>query len=324
MSKYPRGLLAVLLVVTVALLGAATTLAATTHSTKHFHHAKPRSSSSKGSIGLPVAAIEKALQIKGTISHGVLSEGFARTDINDVTIHGVPIKPDFEINGEWDFQSLGHGRAFENGDMPVKPSEVDPVISAIVENHLVFEAFHQHMYDFTPIVYFIHIRAEGNPVTIARELHNVLKATSTPLPQAPPSNPTSPLDAKRLERMLHGFDYDIGDDGIVTVDVAPAESVRVDGIHVNPRTNIMTNISFEPLNSNGSQTAVIGDFAQTWRQVMPFEQVMRVEQNWDIGCLYNQETAESPQLFFSHQFKVGDPYVLAAEIRQGLNHTAAQ
>ncbi len=28
---------------------------------------------------------------------------------------------------------------------------------------------------------------------------------------------------------------------------------------------------------------------------------------WDIGCLYNRETEEHPQLFFSHRFKTGNP-----------------
>jgi len=37
------------------------------------------------------------------------------------------------------------------------------------------------------------------------------------------------------------------------------------------------------------------------------------------GCLYNQETDEHPQLYFSHEFKTGDPYALAAEIRKGLD-----
>jgi hypothetical protein len=40
---------------------------------------------------------------------------------------------------------------------------------------------------------------------------------------------------------------------------------------------------------------------------------------WQIGCLYNQEPAEQPQLYFEHQFKAGDPYQLAAEVRKGLD-----
>jgi len=47
-------------------------------------------------------------------------------------------------------------------------------------------------------------------------------------------------------------------------------------------------------------------------------EVMR-RQGWDIGCLYNQETGEQPQLYFSHQFKTGDSIELAHEIRSGLH-----
>jgi hypothetical protein len=49
---------------------------------------------------------------------------------------------------------------------------------------------------------------------------------------------------------------------------------------------------------------------------MPVTALMR-RLGWLDGCLYNQETDEKPQLYFSHMLKVGDPYDLAAEIRAG-------
>jgi hypothetical protein len=58
----------------------------------------------------------------------------------------------------------------------------------------------------------------------------------------------------------------------------------------------------------------------TAKEIGPVTRTMRAR-GWDIGCLYNQETAEHPQLYFSHQFKAGDPYALAAEVRTGLNQT---
>jgi hypothetical protein len=45
---------------------------------------------------------------------------------------------------------------------------------------------------------------------------------------------------------------------------------------------------------------------------------------WEIGCLYNQETDEHPQLFFSHTFKTGDAIQLAHEVRAALDHTDSQ
>ena len=53
-------------------------------------------------------------------------------------------------------------------------------------------------------------------------------------------------------------------------------------------------------------------------EVNPVIRTMR-NMGWDIGCLCNHETDEHPQLYFSHQFNVGNPYKLAAEVRKGLN-----
>ena len=281
----------------------------------HGDHARARSAASGR---LPVDAIQDALHAKGKVGNdGVLTIGIERDDINNVTLHGVPIKPSFEINGELDFQPLSNGRAFFNGDLALKPGEIDHVIDAILSNGLVFQAEHQHLYDFSPMVWFIHIRGKGDPVKLAHALYNVLKATSTPLPQAPPEHPTTPLNPDRLKSILHGFDVEVGNDGVVTVYVARRNPIFIDGVRVNPATNIATNVAFEPLNSSGSETAVVPDFGMEASEVDPVISTMRAK-GWDIGCLYNQETDEHPQLFFSHNFKVGDPYVLAQEVRDGL------
>lgn len=147
--------------------------------------------------------------------------------------------------------------------------------------------------------------------------------TSTPLPQAPPPNPTTPLDVKRLENILHGH-ASVGDEGVVTVWVYRANRVTIQGVNVNPQTNISTNIEFKPLNDAGSQAAVVPDFSMEANEIWTVVKQMMIKKNWFQGCLYNQETNEQPQLYFDHMIKVGDPYILAAEIRQGLNLTDSE
>jgi hypothetical protein len=274
---------------------------------------------SASASGLPVGAMEKALQAKGGTSNGVLSVGIDRSDITGVSVHGVPIKPAFEVDGELDFQSLGGGRALLNGDLAVKPSEINAVIDAIHANGLVFQAEHQHFYDFDPMVWFIHLRGRGEGVSLATRTHAVIEATSTPLPQAPPSKPKTPLSKTRLQKILHGYDAEVGDDGVVTVYVRRRKPVHLEGIRAKPETNVSTNIAFEPLNHDGSRAAVVPDFGMVSGEIGPVITTMR-SLGWDIGCLYNQETDERPQLYFSHDLKTGDPYALAAEVRSGLDH----
>lgn len=270
--------------------------------------------------GFPVKKVEQALHAKGSVVHGVLSIGIERDDITGVHIGKTPIEPAFEINGEADFQPLSHGRAFLNGDIALKPSELDPFISALLRNGLTFQAEHQHMYDFKPIVWFIHYRGEGNPVKLANELHNALKVTATPFPQAPPAHPHTSLDPKRLTKILHGYYYEVGNGGVVTVYVARRNPIYINGIHVKPQTNIATNIAFEPLGKKGGYAAVVPDFGMVASEIDKVVGTM-LSMGWDIGCLYNQETAEHPQLYFSHEFKVGNPYKLAEQVRKGLDRT---
>jgi hypothetical protein len=268
--------------------------------------------------GLPVEEMQEILQANGSVTNGVLSVSLDRPDIGPVTLRGVPILPSFEINGDLTFQPLGGKQAFFNGDMALKGNEIDPVIDAILANQLVFQAEHQHFYDFTPPVWFIHVRGVGEPRSLARAVHRVVKATATPLPQhTPPSLPT-PFDKHRLQSTLHGYDAEVADGGVVTVFVARKEAIYVNGIRVRPQTNIETNIGFQPLNAQGTRAAAAPDFGMVASEINKVTRVMR-GQGWDIGCLYNQETDEHPQLFFSHQFKTGDPYELAHEIRRGLD-----
>lgn len=277
-----------------------------------------------GSIGsLPVQQMNSTLQLQGSSSNGVLSYSFDRPDINNVTLNGTPISPSFQINGSMDFQPLGGQQAFLNGDLPVPADRLDATISTIIKSGPVFQAEHQHFYDFSPMVWFIHVRGRGSALTLAQGVHSVLAAAGTPLPQTPPTNPSTPFDVNRLKSILHAYSDQVSSNGVVTFLVARRNPVYIDGVQVNPSTNIATNVAFEPLNSSGTQAAVAPDFGMQADEINRVVGTMQA-QGWDIGCLYNQETDEHPQLYFSHQFKTGNPYVLAQEIRNGLNQMNSQ
>jgi hypothetical protein len=268
--------------------------------------------------GLPTGQIEQALQAKGTLADGVFSVEIDREDLGPHHIHGVPVTASFQINGALTFQPLSGGRALFNGDFPLRSSEVNRFISALIANHIVFQAEHQHFYDLTPPTWFIHFRAIGDPVMIAQAVHDAIRVTSVRLPQSPPKNPHTPLNVGRLKTILGSTSAQVGAGGVVTVTLTQKRPVHLGGVLLNQSANAETNIVFEPLNSAGTRVAVAPDYGMTATQIQAVIGVMRAH-GWDIGCLYNQETDESPQLYFSHTFKVGDPYALAQEIRDGLD-----
>lgn len=287
--------------------------------------ASPRAATSQARTEngrLPVKAIEKILQADGHVSKsGVLEVDIDRTDIH--VIGGNPpvrFKDGFQIQHELFFQSLGHGKAILNGDLALRPQEIQPVIDSFIAHGLTFQAQHQHLYDLRPMVWFLHFRAIGDPLRLAGAARAAIAKTSTPLPQHSPPHPTTPLPVRKLERILGG-DATVGENGIVTVTVQRTDRIRLGGVVVDPDLGVSTSIQFQPLRKG--RAAVVPDFSMTAKETQPVITVMR-RHRWEVGCLYNQETDEHPQLYFSHMYRVGDPVTLARQIREGLDRTAAK
>ncbi|MBV9233535.1 MAG: DUF1259 domain-containing protein [Candidatus Eremiobacteraeota bacterium] len=258
--------------------------------------------------------IESIINAKGTVTNGALQIQIDRNDIRNVELRGVPILPSFEINGQLNFQSLGGTRVLMNSDLCLEREEIDPFIDQLLRHNIIFQAEHQHFYDFVPIVFFIHFRALGDAITIARGVKAALNVTSTPFPQAPPKHPHTPLPVAEIGKII-GVTPTVGANGVVSLQVPRADTIMLGGQPANPYLNIMTPIDFEPLGDG--RAAAVPDFGMIASEIQRVVARMRGF-GWDIGCLYNQETAEEPQLFFSHQFKVGNPIQLAHEIRAGL------
>ncbi len=268
---------------------------------------------------LPVSSIEQILGASGTVSNGVLSVTINRNDLTSMLPGGIPVTPAFQLNGTLTFQPLDPGAAFLNGDFCLKPQEVNPFIDALIARGITVQALHQHLFDLSPLYWFEHFRAVGNPLQIAHAVRAAINTTSTPLPQS--SSMTTPFQVDRLTAILGGSATVA--DGVVTVSVARREHVFIDGIHVLPQANISAPIAFQPLDAAGTQAVVVPDFALRGFEVNAVFQAMRGF-GWTIGCLYNQETEEHPQLYFSHMWKAGDPYALAQEVRAGLDLTNSQ
>ena len=59
-------------------------------------------------------AIDDIIRAQGIFSDGVFSIESDRNDISNVTLHGVPIKLSFQINGNLYFQKLGDDTVIVN------------------------------------------------------------------------------------------------------------------------------------------------------------------------------------------------------------------
>ena len=213
-----------------------------------------------------VAEIERIIRVKGMVSNGVLGLEVDRDDIPHVHKEGVPVKPAFEINGNLYFQSMGGDQVMMNGDLCFKPEELNPAIDQMVKHGMTWQAMHQHLWGLHPMVWFMHMRMRGSARTVARACHAVISVTSTPLPQAPPKHPTTPLDAKRLGEVI-GQTPTVGASGVVTIDVPRRNRITLGGVRISPFLNITTPVAFQPLGR--ARAVVVPDFGMTAQEVMP-------------------------------------------------------
>jgi hypothetical protein len=267
---------------------------------------------------LPVQDIQRILRSSGTVNGPVLNVTQLRKDLNNVRGPAdIPFKPAFEVHNDFYFQALPNNRAIVNGEFALAAGEVNAVIDRLLQVGFVFQAFHQHFFDLEPQIWHVHFRATGSPYGIARGLDYVVRATGTPLPQTAPMNPTTTLDARRLGRILGG-EAEIHEDGVVEVSLRRREQITLGGVPIDSRLGVGHEIYFEPLPDG--RTAVAPDFALLAQEIATVMRLMRRE-GFDIHCLYNQETAETPQLYFSHLLAVGNPYYYARVMRRVLQQT---
>jgi len=274
----------------------------------------PASASGK----LPVKQMEEILQTDGQLTDGVLAISQDRKDLHVVGPGDIPFKPAWQVNHEFAFQSIGVDRAVISGELSLLSKEANPVIDQLIKQGLTFQAFHQHFFDLSPQLFHIHFRGIGKPLDLARAVAAVVGATGTPLPQKAQADRKTPLDKNMLEKILGGT-AEVADDGVVVVSIPRKETIVVGGVAWKSDMGVSHTVAFEPLDG-AKRTAVAPDFSLIASEITSVVQFMR-EQGFTIHCLYNQETAESPQLYFSHQLAVGDAYELARKIRKALERT---
>jgi Domain of Unknown Function (DUF1259) len=121
--------------------------------------------------GLNTAKIDEALGRSGQKSGDVYRVGFPRTDLH-VVADGVEIKPGLAL-GSWAAFAGNDEHASVMGDLVLLPGEVDAVMRKLRSAGFEISAVHNHLYDETPHVMYMHYMGHGSAVDLARELSRV-------------------------------------------------------------------------------------------------------------------------------------------------------
>src|SRR3970282_139473 len=114
------------------------------------------------------AAVLKTLARQGDYKDGVLRVNIPRNDVN-VSVDGVATPTPFGFGGWIALTKGDHGEVMM-GDLVLTEEEVNPVMSAVLDNGVNVTALHNHFFYETPRIFYMHVHGHGTSGDIATRI----------------------------------------------------------------------------------------------------------------------------------------------------------
>jgi uncharacterized protein DUF1259 len=280
--------------------------------------ALPAAAQSAPPAGLDTALIERLTGAKGSLdaASGVFKVSVPRNDL-DVRVGGVRLHPRLGLTSWAAFQRAGTG-AMVMGDVVLLEPQVNPVMSAALDNGLEVTALHNHFFGDEPKVMFMHIGGHGAVETLAAAVGKVFRAAGEKLPAAPrieidPAKTS--LDTAKLEALL-GAKGELKD-GVLRFTFG--KTTRMHGETAGAAMGVNTWAAFA---GSDVQAVVDGDFAMEERELQAVLKALR-KGGIDVVAIHNHMTGEEPRIVFLHYWGVGPAVRLAGVLRSALDAQAA-
>lgn len=112
-----------------------------------------------------VKTVNDTMGRQGTLRGGVLSFGLARSEA--ITEGATTLASPQGVAESINFQEAGAGKVATTGDFVLTADEVNPVISALEEHHILITALHSHLLTEHPRLFFMHFWAHDNTASVA-------------------------------------------------------------------------------------------------------------------------------------------------------------
>jgi len=257
---------------------------------------------------------------QGDYKANVLKVNIPRNDLN-VTVANVKTPTPFGFGG-WIAMTKGQGMDVMMGDLVLTQDEVNPVMSALLDNGLEVTALHNHFFWEEPRVFYMHVHGHGSPADLARRVKPAIdligRNSRGAAPAPPASAPANPLNVARLAQIAGHEGEQTGAVYKITVGRDDLKISEM-GASINSRMGLNTWAAFVGTMDNA---AIAGDVAMKAEEVTPVLKALR-KNGLDVVAIHHHMTTTQPTIYFLHYWGTGPAEKLAAGFKAALDATSS-
>jgi Domain of Unknown Function (DUF1259) len=276
------------------------------------------------SFGIPAAAQEvpadyqevlKSLDRKGDFKAGVLKVNIPRNDLK-MTIQGFSTPTPFGFGGWIALTKATDGSDVMMGDLVLVQEEVNPVLSALLDNGIDVTALHNHFFWDDPHLYYMHVHGMGKATDLARQVKPGLDLIGHLKPEAasPASGSGTPLDTAKLAKIAGHEGEQTG--AVYKITVGRDDlGMKEHGAVINARMGLNTWAAFV---GTQEDAAIAGDVAMLETEVTPVLKALR-KNGLDVVAIHHHMTGDRPVVIFLHYWGRGPAEKLAAGFKAALD-----
>ena len=262
------------------------------------------------------------LKGKWNAEEAVYKVSSPRTDIK-VSVDNWQMPPFMGLTSWAAFTTGKEKETMVMGDLVLMQDEVNPVMSAALDNGLDVTALHNHFFYDEPKVYFMHIGGEGSPETLAKGVKVALdKVKELRAANAQPARTFGKAMPAQNSITADSLANSLGVKGEARDGMFKAvfgRIVKMDcGCEAGKEMGVNTWAAFA---GSDDDAIVDGDFVVLEKELQPVLKSLR-KSGVNIVAIHHHMSGEEPRMLFLHYWGRGPATDLAKAVKGALAQTA--
>jgi Domain of Unknown Function (DUF1259) len=263
---------------------------------------------------------------QGDFKDQVLKVNIPRNDVQ-VTVAGVKTPTPFGFGG-WVAMTKGTGSMqVLMGDLVLLQDEVNPVMTALLDNGIDVTALHNHFFWDEPHMFYMHVHGHGSAADLAAKLKPAFALIGhvpgarglTPAPASAPPAAASQMDTAKIAGIVGHPGEQTGAVYKITIGRDDLKITEM-GAPINARMGLNTWAAFT---GTDASAAVAGDIAMLESEVTPVLKALR-KNGLDVVAIHHHMIGDRPMVIFLHYWGTGPTQKLASGFKAAVAELGKQ